>query len=73
MAYRRQLVKGKNARAPSADGWRDGRARATELAVPLHRLMGDATTRRLLRGRRGWLGLDNERKNQTNTTLREIK
>lgn len=65
MAYRRQLVRGRNARAPSADGWRGGRVRAIKPATPLRMLMGDATTQRHLQGRRDWLSLYNGYKSQT--------
>lgn len=43
VAYRRQLVRGRNARAPSVGGWRDARGRARVRAAHRHTPAGGAT------------------------------
>lgn len=57
VAYRRQLVRGRSAPAPSVGGWRDAPARATAPAAPRRTPAGGATAPPLRRGRTDSLGL----------------
>lgn len=62
VAYRRQLVKGKNGPAPSVGGWRGAPVHGTASAALLHKPVGGATVRHLLPGRRDSLSLNTNTK-----------